>query len=156
MLNKFLNGVILKNCKKIFRFECRLLLKEFKNRYFYFVTCTYKIYLTIICNIIIFTGIYKKILLNLCFRPKYSSPDFFSRTGRLSRHTGYRFVNQKLFKRRVTWISFDNPVYQEETIIILLIFIKLIFPQGKLYLEFLLEIKPVLMEAEARLILKFT
>ena len=60
MLNKFLNVVIVeKLLKKIFRFECCLPLKEFKNiDILTSITCAYKIYVTIIRNIILFIGIY--------------------------------------------------------------------------------------------------
>ena len=50
------------------------------------MACT--IYVTLICNVVIFKGIYKQILLNLLIQAQYSSPDIISRPGGFSRHTG--------------------------------------------------------------------
>ena len=66
MLNKFLNVIIL---EKTVKNNIPVPHKEFKNiDILNSITCTYKIYVTIIRNIIMFIGIYKKILLNLCFQ----------------------------------------------------------------------------------------
>ena len=83
MLNKFLNVVLLeKPLKKMFWFECRLPLKDFKNiDILTSVPCAYKIYVTIILNIIMFIVIYKKILLNLCFQAEIQNPGHFFTPG---------------------------------------------------------------------------